>query len=139
MKLAVIAVGKTDPQWAELVDEFLKRIEHFCKTDLIVTTDEKLLSQCEKYTRVFLLDEHGAEFTSKSFAGFLQKQLNSGVQSVALVLGGAYGFSDALKARADGLITLSKLTFPHQLARLILLEQIYRGFTILNNQKYHHE
>ena len=139
MKLIVLAVGKTDPAWNELVEDFLTRISYFCKTELVLTTDEKLEAQCEKYTRFFLLDEHGVEYTSKNFAIFMQKQMNSGVQSVALVLGGAYGFSQSLKEKAHGLISLSQLTFPHQLARLVLLEQVYRGFTILNNKKYHHE
>ena len=85
-----------------------------------------------------LLDEQGQPFSSVAFAGFLQKQLNSSAKTICFLIGGAYGFDDKLYARAQHRISLSALTFPHQLARLIFTEQLYRAFTILRNEKYHH-
>ena len=94
------------------------------------------------YLRVFdgeLLDERGEEYRSVEFALWLQKRLNSGVKRLVLVIGGPYGFSDEVYARADGRLSLSRMTFSHQIVRAIFAEQIYRAFTILNNEPYHHE
>ena len=86
-----------------------------------------------------LLDERGEEYRSVEFALWLQKRLNSGVKRLVLVIGGPYGFSDEVYARADGRLSLSRMTFSHQIVRAIFAEQIYRAFTILNNEPYHHE
>ena len=86
-----------------------------------------------------LLNERGEEYRSVEFALWLQKRLNSGVKRLVLVIGGPYGFSDEVYARADGRLSLSRMTFSHQIVRAIFAEQIYRAFTILNNEPYHHE
>ena len=86
-----------------------------------------------------LLDARGEEYRSVEFALWLQKRLNSGVKRLVLVIGGPFGCSDAVYARADGRLSLSRMTFSHQIVRAIFAEQIYRAFTILNNEPYHHE
>jgi len=88
---------------------------------------------------VTLLDDVDEEYRSVEFALWLQKRLNSGVKRLVLVIGGPYGFSDEVYARADGRLSLSRMTFSHQIVRAIFAEQIYRAFTILNNEPYHHE
>ncbi len=87
---------------------------------------------------VVLLDETGREMTSRQFAGFLQKQMNTGLKNLVFVIGGPYGFSEEVYRRANMKIALSQMTFSHQLVRLIFLEQLYRGLAILNNHPYHH-
>jgi len=86
-----------------------------------------------------LLDEKGKEFRSLDFANFLQKKMNSGIKQLVLVVGGPYGFSETVYKKAMGKISLSKMTFSHQMIRLFIVEQLYRGFTILKNEPYHHE
>ncbi|MCH8331885.1 MAG: 23S rRNA (pseudouridine(1915)-N(3))-methyltransferase RlmH, partial [Bacteroidetes bacterium] len=97
---------------------------------------EKQLSGSEY---LVLLDETGKDFTSKDLAHFLQTQMNSSIKELVFVIGGAYGYSDELIAKARLLLSFSKLTFPHQLFRLIFMEQLYRAFTILGNEPYHHQ
>jgi len=86
-----------------------------------------------------LLDEKGKDFRSKEFANYLQKKMNSGIKQLVFVIGGPYGFSEAVYQKAQGKISFSKMTFSHQMIRLFVVEQIYRGFTILKNEPYHHE
>ena len=86
-----------------------------------------------------MLDEHGTEYTSIEFAQWMQKRMSSGVKRLVMVIGGPYGFSDEVYARADGKLSLSRMTFSHQIVRAIFAEQLYRAFTILNNEPYHHE
>jgi len=86
-----------------------------------------------------LLDEKGKEYRSLDFASYLQKKMNSGIKQLVLVIGGPYGFSEAVYKKATGKISLSKMTFSHQMIRLFVVEQLYRGFTILKNEPYHHE
>ena len=85
-----------------------------------------------------LLDENGKEMNSVGFSSFLQKQMNSGIKQLVLVIGGPYGFSEAVYQKASGTLALSKMTFSHQMVRLFVIEQLYRGFTILKNEPYHH-
>jgi 23S rRNA (pseudouridine1915-N3)-methyltransferase len=85
-----------------------------------------------------LLDENGKEMNSVGFSEFLQKQMNSGLKGLVLVIGGPYGFSDAVYKKASGKLALSKMTFSHQMVRLFIIEQLYRSFTILKNEPYHH-
>ena len=140
MKITLITVGKTqDREIAATIADYTLRIAHYSGFETVDTTDDKLAALLEKFDRVFLLDEKGREYSSTDFAGFIQKQLNAGLKSVAFVIGGAYGFSEEVRAKADGMIALSVMTFPHQLVRVIFLEQLYRAFTILGNEKYHHE
>ena len=100
---------------------------------------EALLRQITEGDYVTLLDERGTEFRSVEFALWLQKRMNSGVKRLVLVIGGPYGFSEEVYARADAKLSLSRMTFSHQIVRAIFAEQIYRAFTILNNEPYHHE
>lgn len=139
MKIHLITVGKQEALFIEAVREFTKRIGRYIDFEVIETTDEKLANVLEKYERVFLLDEKGKEISTIEFSDFLQKQLNIGGKNMCFVIGGSYGFNPETKENVDALISLSKLTFPHQLVRVVFLEQLYRAFTILNNEKYHHQ
>jgi len=141
MKISFIAVGKTQSrEIASVVADYAKRISHYADLELMeVVDDAKLAKALERHDRVFLLDEHGTELGSSGFAAFVQKQLNSGVKGVAFAAGGPFGFTPEARAMADGEISLSQMTFPHDLVRVIFMEQLYRAFTILRNEKYHHE
>ena len=88
---------------------------------------------------VYLLDERGQDYSSEELAGFLQKRMSAGVKNLVIVAGGAFGFSEKLYQRANGQISFSKLTFSHQMIRLLLCEQVYRAFTILRGEQYHHQ
>jgi len=100
---------------------------------------ELILSKLQNTDQLILLDEKGKEFRSLDFANFLQKKMNSGIKQMVLVIGGPYGFSETVYKKAMGKISLSKMTFSHQMIRLFIVEQLYRGFTILKNEPYHHE
>ncbi len=157
MKIKILAVGKTDDKNLQvLVDTYVKRLAHYVKFELEIIPDlkkmksrteaeqkalegEALLKKLEPGDQLVLLDEKGRQYRSMEFASQIQKKMNSGVRRMVLVIGGPYGFSDAVYARADELLSLSKMTFSHQMIRLFVLEQIYRAFTILRNEPYHHE
>ena len=100
---------------------------------------KELLKKIEKSDAVILLDENGKLYNSIQFSAFLQKKMNSGLKKVVFVIGGPYGFSEQVYKKANGKISLSKMTFSHQMIRLFFIEQLYRGFTILKNEPYHHE
>lgn len=99
---------------------------------------EAILKKLSSTDILVLLDEKGKTYTSIEFSEFLQKKMNSGIKQLVFAVGGPYGFSDALYQRANGSISLSKMTFSHQMVRLFFIEQIYRAFTILRNEPYHH-
>lgn len=157
MQIELIVVGKTDSkEVAALIELYAKRVNHYCRFALTTLPDvrntrhlttrqqciaegEALLRQFGEGDYVVLLDERGEEMRSVAFAAWLQKRLNSGVRRLVLVVGGPYGFSDAVYARADGKLSLSQMTFSHQLVRVLFAEQLYRAFAILNNEPYHHE
>ncbi len=157
MNIDLIVVGKTDlPEVEQLVEMYAKRINHYAKFSLITLPDikntrnlaikqqrttegEAILRQLGDSDYVVLLDERGAEYRSLEFAEWLQKRMNSGVKRLVMIIGGAYGFSDELYTRANAKLSLSKMTFSHQIVRAIFAEQIYRAFTILRNEPYHHE
>ncbi len=155
MKLTLILCAKTNDKWiSKGEDVFINRIKRYINFEKIVLPDikaklplkdikekegEQILSKIENSDLVILLDEKGKTFTSKEFAKELQKTLNSGRKRVVYVVGGPYGFSDKVYERANKQISLSKMTFSHQIIRVIFLEQLYRAFTILNNEPYHHE
>jgi len=107
--------------------------------DLKRLESELILSKLITGDRLILLDERGKEFKSRDYAQWLQKQMNMGPKRLIFVVGGAYGFSDAIKSKADGMLSLSKMTFSHQMIRLFFVEQLYRAFTILNNEPYHND
>jgi len=155
LKIRLYYIGKSSKHiYKEAEDLFVKRIKHYCPIELIKLTPLKLsksLSADEiktkeaayflskiKSGRLILLDETGKRFNSKNFAQELQKELGA-FSNINFLIGGAYGFSDSIKKKADKLLALSELTFPHHLARVLLLEQIYRAFSILNNEPYHNQ
>ena len=157
MQIELIVIGKTDsPEIAALVETYAKRVNHYCRFAVTTLPDvrntrhltarqqctaegEALLRQFTEGDCVVLLDERGEEMRSTEFADWLQKRLNSGRKRLVMVIGGPYGFSEAVYARADARLSLSRMTFSHQIVRAIFAEQIYRAFTILNNEPYHHE
>jgi len=149
-------VGKTDEVCIrQLMEKYIKRIQSFVGFDLMILPDIKnnknrseeeqkekeavlLLQKISPSDYVILLDENGTEMTSVEFAGFLQKKMNAGLKQLVFIIGGPYGFSKKIYQRANAKLALSKMTFSHQLVRPLFLEQLYRGFTILNNHPYHH-
>lgn len=157
MNIELIVIGKTDSkEVASLVEMYAKRVNFYCKFAITALPDvkntrsltvkqqrtaegEMLLRQFAEGDYVVLLDERGKEMRSVEFAYWLQKRMNSGMRRLVLVIGGPYGFSEAVYARADGRLSLSRMTFSHQIVRAIFAEQIYRAFTILRNEPYHHE
>ncbi len=100
---------------------------------------EVLMKQLKSDDVVLLLDENGEHFSSRGFAEMLQRRMNSGAKQLVLIIGGAFGFSDAMYARANGKISFSKMTYSHEMIRLLLLEQLYRAHTILKGESYHHD
>lgn len=155
MNIKLIVVSKTDIPYLQTgVDEYVGRLKHYCDFEMVVIPalknvgrlnadevkmkeGELILRQLDKVDQVVLLDEYGKEFTSVGFAEFLQKQMNAGVRTLAFVVGGAFGFSPAVYAAAQSRISMSQMTFNHQMVRLFFLEQLYRAHTILRHEKYH--
>ncbi|MBQ8938657.1 MAG: 23S rRNA (pseudouridine(1915)-N(3))-methyltransferase RlmH [Paludibacteraceae bacterium] len=156
MKISLLVVGKTtDSRLSSLMEEYISRLKHYVPFELVVIPDlknTKALSEEQSKTAegeailryltpsmdVVLLDEHGREFRSIEYAEWLQKKMGSG-KDLTLVIGGPYGFSEAVYARANGKVSFSQMTFSHQMIRLMAVEQIYRGMTILRGEPYHHE
>lgn len=156
MKVTLLVVGKTtDSHIDALIQEYQKRLTHYLPFALQVIPELKntkalspeqqkqaegdlILKAVTANTDLILLDEHGKEFRSIEFADYLQKRMSSG-RDVVFVVGGPYGFADTVYQRANGKISLSKMTFSHQMVRLFFLEQIYRAMTILRGEPYHHE
>ena len=156
MNIKLIAIGKTDNKNLQaLIDEYTKRLGFYIKFDLDVIPDIKnvknlseseqkmkegqlILSKLTPTDQLILLDENGKEFNSVGFSDFLQKKMNSGIKTLVFVIGGPYGFSEEVYQKAQGKVALSQMTFSHQMVRLFVIEQIYRGYTILNNEPYHH-
>lgn len=157
MNIDLITVGKTDSSAVvELVAEYSKRINRYAKFSVVMLPDvkktgkmaastqmkaegEMLLKQFASEDYVVLLDDKGGQYDSMQFAHWMQKRMNSGVKRVCFVIGGPYGFSRDVYARANELLSLSRMTFSHQIIRAIFAEQLYRAFSILNNEPYHHE
>ena len=155
MNIKLIVVSKTDSQYLQTgIDEYIGRLRHYCDFEMVVVPalknagrmspdemknkeGELILKQLEKVDQVVLLDEHGVEYTSVGFSDYLQKQMNAGVRTLAFVIGGAYGFSKEVYAAANHKVSLSQMTFNHQMVRLFFLEQLYRAHTILRHEKYH--
>lgn len=156
MKITLLVVGKTTSAQVEsLIQEYQKRLTHYIpfalqvipelKNTKALTPDQQKQAEGELILRtvaqsadLVLLDEYGKEFRSIEFADYIQKKMSSG-RDVVFVVGGPYGFSDAVYQRANGKISLSKMTFSHQMVRLFFVEQIYRAMTILRGEPYHHE
>lgn len=157
VKILVLAIGKTDEQWVqEALLKYSKRLQHYLPFEFEVITDLKntknlseaqqkekegalILKKLNPTDKVVLLDEKGKEYRSVEFANHLQQQMNSGVKRLVFIIGGPYGFSPELYAKAQGKLALSKMTFSHQMIRPFFVEQLYRAMTILKNEPYHHE
>lgn len=155
MKLAFLMVGKTaETYFADAIREYERRIKRYVPFEIIVVPDikgakdavlqkqsegELILRTLRNDDFVVLLDEHGKEYSSVDFAGRLGKLMGMPNKRCVFVIGGAYGFSNDVRNRGNEMVSLSKMTFSHQLVRVVFTEQLYRAFTILNNQPYHHE
>jgi len=157
MQIRLIAIGKTDnPSIQKLTEEYVQRLGHYIRFEVEIIPDLKntkslsiqaqkekegefILKKLQPSDDLLLLDERGKTFSSLEFSDFLQKKMNSGLKQLIIVIGGPYGFSEAVYARANGKISLSKMTFSHQMIRPFFAEQLYRAFTILSNEPYHHE
>ena len=157
MNIKLLAIGKTDSKELQnLIEDYSKRLSFYIKFDLEVIPDiknvknlsetqqkekegELILGKLNPTDQLILLDENGLTFSSMKFSDYLQKKMNSGVKTVVFVIGGPYGFSEEVYQKAQGKISLSLMTFSHQMVRLFFIEQLYRGFTILRNEPYHHQ
>ena len=157
MNIKLIAIGKTDDkQLITLIERYQNRLKHYVKFSFDIIPDiknvknlsekqqkekegELILKKLSPTDFLVLLDENGKQFTSLEFSTYLQKKMNSGIKQIVFVIGGPYGFSETVYQKAQGKISFSKMTFSHQMIRLFVVEQIYRGFTILKNEPYHHQ
>ena len=157
MKVCLLVIGKTDETYLQKgIELFLKRIPHYISFEMKAIPDikntknlsedqqkekegELILQQISSSDELFLLDEQGMEVSSVEFARFLEKKMISGIKRLVFVIGGPYGFSENVYSRANGKVSLSKMTFSHQMVRLIFLEQLYRAMTILKGEPYHHQ
>jgi 23S rRNA (pseudouridine1915-N3)-methyltransferase len=153
VKIRVLWVGKTQEEWVRRgIEEYSGRIRRYCPLEIGEAREEKgaiaeagrvaecgrLLKLTPKNARIVILDERGEQLTSPELAGFLGEERDRATAELVFVIGGAYGFSDDFRARAARTVALSRMTFTHQMVRPFLLEQIYRSFTILNGEGYHH-
>lgn len=156
MTIKLITIGKTDNKHLQtLIDDYTKRLGHYIKFEFEIIPDlkkvkhlseaqqkqkegELILSKLSNSDVLILLDENGKQYDSIAFSNYLQKHMNSGIKQLILVIGGPYGFSEDVYNKANGKISLSKMTFSHQMVRLFIVEQVYRAFTILRNEPYHH-
>jgi 23S rRNA (pseudouridine1915-N3)-methyltransferase len=156
MTIKLLGIGKTDdPALQNLTEVYINRLQFYNKFEFELIPDikkaknlnenqqkqkegELILNKLIASDFVVLLDEGGKQFTSEAFSEYIQKRLNSGLRQLVFVIGGPYGFSEAVYNRADSTVSLSKMTFSHQMVRLFFTEQLYRAFTILRNEPYHH-
>lgn len=157
MKIALAVIGKTtDKNISEVIANYIKRTNFYIQFEIIYITDvkntknlteeqqknlegEALLKKLDSSDYMVLLDEHGKEYTSVDFSKYIEKKMHTVSKRLVFVVGGPYGFSPDVKNKAHEKISLSKMTFPHELVRLFFVEQIYRAMTIMNNEPYHHE
>lgn len=157
MTIKLLTIGKTDnTNLQALIIEYEKRLKHYVPFKMEVIPDIKnaknlsenaqkeqegqmILKKLNATDILILLDENGKQYTSIDFSKYLQIKMNSGIKQLVFAIGGPYGFSDAISQKAHGKISLSKMTFSHQMVRLFVVEQVYRAFTILKNEPYHHK
>ena len=157
MKITLLMIGKTiQPQLIQLQDEYQNRLKHYIPTEVLVVPELKntknlteneqkekegdlLLKQIDSADEVYLLDENGKQFTSVDFATFISKKQITLNKRMVFVIGGPYGFAPKVYQRANSQISLSKMTFSHQMIRVIFLEQLYRAMTIIKGEPYHHQ
>ena len=157
MKISLLTVGRTDIAWVrEGLGTYSSRLFHYVPFSVIEIPElknvsalskaqikekegELILKSVKPSDRVILLDERGKEYRSVEFAGEIERMMAGGGKDIVFIIGGAYGFSDAVYARSDGKMSLSRMTFSHQMVRTIFTEQLYRAFTIIKGEPYHHE
>lgn len=157
MKITLLVVGKTEDKYLlEGMDKYLNRLKHYIGFNLVVIPElknTKSLTEAQQKSKeaeliskqlnnsdiVVLLDEKGKKYTSVSFANYLNKQMIGSVQHLVFVIGGPYGFDESIYKRSNGSLSLSDMTFSHQMVRLFFIEQLYRAFSILKGEPYHHE
>lgn len=157
MTIKLLAIGKTDSsQLQELIDIYHKRLQHYINFEIEIIPDlkktknlseeqqknkegELILKKLAPTDVLILFDEKGKQLSSVEFSQYLQKKMNTGIKRLVFLIGGPYGFSSEVYTKASGKISLSKMTFSHQMVRLFITEQLYRAFTILRNEPYHHQ
>lgn len=157
MKITLLTIGKTDQEYLkEGIQIYLKRLKHYVSFEVkeipaLKKTSgmspesikqkeaEMLIKHLDKPDYIVLLDEKGKQYSSEEFAGFIQQRMNAGAREVVFVIGGAWGFSEEMHLRAHHNLSLSRMTFSHQMVRLFFAEQVYRAFTILKGESYHNE
>lgn len=157
MKITLLTVGKTDKDWVKegigiysarmkhyfpfLIVEIpeLKNVSSLSEEQIKTKEGEMILKNLKPSDTVILLDERGKEYTSVEFAKMLQDKISYNGKDITFIIGGAYGFSEAVRQRSDSKISLSRMTFSHQMVRAIFIEQLYRAFTIMRGEPYHHE
>ena len=157
MKISLLVVGKTVHSYLNQgIDEYTKRISRYCPFSIQYIADAKttksllqeqqkqlegdnIAAALDKSDYVVLLDEHGKEFTSVDFSTYIERKMQSVSKRLVFIIGGPYGFSKEIYGRANEKISLSKMTFPHDLIRLVFTEQLYRAFSIIHHEPYHHE
>ncbi len=156
MKLKLFTIGKTDASYIRQgIEEYKSRLKHYGSFEMVEFPDIKkgknlsekeqkekegdlILSKITNGDWLVLLDEKGKEYSSLSFSKLMQKRMNQGLKNLVFVIGGPYGFSEKVYQRANEKLALSQMTFSHQMVRLFFVEQLYRGFTILKGEPYHH-
>ncbi len=155
MNIKLVVIGETNNKNLKvLTDQYIDKLKHYIKFDLIIIKDqkkklpesiqikkegEKILSILKKNEFIILLDENGEHKSSVGFSKFIQKKLNSGMKNITFIVGGPYGFSSEIKSISNYQLSLSKMTFSHEMIRLFFTEQLYRAFSILKNEPYHHQ
>ncbi|MDB5112855.1 MAG: rRNA ((1915)-N(3))-methyltransferase RlmH [Mucilaginibacter sp.] len=157
MKIIFLTVGKTEDAYLkEGIDKYVKRLKHYTRLELVELNElkntkaltqeqqkakeaELIMKKITPLDHVVLLDENGMELTSKQFAGYLEKRSNTSTTSIVFVVGGPYGFDRSVYERANDKLSFSRMTFSHQMIRLFFAEQLYRAFTIIKGEPYHHE
>tara|TARA_B100001142_G_scaffold72716_1_gene73416 strand:- start:371 stop:838 length:468 start_codon:yes stop_codon:yes gene_type:complete len=155
MNIKLVVIGETNNKNLKvLTDQYIDKLKHYIKFDLIIIKDqkkkipeniqikkegEKILSILKKNEFIILLDENGEHKSSVAFSKFIQKKLNSGIKTITFIIGGPYGFSSEIKSISNYQLSLSKMTFSHEMIRLFFTEQLYRAFSILKNEPYHHQ
>lgn len=157
MNIKLIVIGKSEEKYLrEAVEIYLKRLTHYINFEIVVLPDVKnaknmsvaelkdkeaelILKHSAKADKVVLLDEKGKEYSSVEFSKYLTKQMNASVKTLVFVVGGAFGFSEKVYSQANEKLSISKMTFSHQMIRLLFVEQLYRAFTIIKGEPYHNE
>lgn len=157
MNIKLLAIGKTDNKALQtLIEDYAKRLSFYIKYEMELIPDiknvknlsesqqkekegEQILAKITSTDHLILLDENGISLSSVGFSDFLQKKMNTGSKTIVFVIGGPYGFSEKVYEKATSKISLSQMTFSHQMVRLFFTEQLYRSFTILKNEPYHHQ